>query len=68
MTSRAEHTQPSVRYAEMLGVDHRDRETRKRFVRFGADDVRALREIAGGAEAGVDEVVEDFYRNLLQFD
>lgn len=68
MTSRAGHTQLPVGFAEMLGVDHRDREVRKRFVRFGADDVRALREIAGVAEAGVDEVVEEFYRNLLQFD
>ena len=58
----------AARLIDVMAVDRRDQETRKRFVRFQDGDARDLRELASLIEAHADQIVEEFYRNLLQFD
>ena len=68
MMPQGEKAQAVVRLVEVMGVDRRDQETRKKFVRFTEQDVRCLKELEAFAQAHVDQIVEEFYANLLQFD
>ncbi|HZY30548.1 MAG TPA: globin-coupled sensor protein, partial [Candidatus Methylomirabilis sp.] len=58
----------AVSLVDVMGVDRRDQEVRKKFVRFTEQDVRCLKELEVFAKTHVDEIVEEFYANLLQFD
>lgn len=66
--SQGEKTKVAVRLIDVMGVDRRDQEVRKEFVRFTEQDVRCLKELEVFARTYVDEIVEEFYANLLQFD
>jgi len=68
MVRQADASSAATRLVEVMGIDRRDQETRKRFIRFSERDVRCLRELAGFAEAHVDAIVEEFYANFLQFE
>lgn len=57
-----------IRLVEVMGVDRQDQEQRKRFIRFTDADVQSLKVLGPFIESHVDEIVEEFYRNLLQFD
>ena len=65
---RGEKATASTRLMDVMGVDRRDQEVRKGFVRFSEQDARCLKELAAFAQEHVDEIVEEFYANLLQFD
>ena len=58
----------AVSLVDVMGVDRRDQEVRKKFVRFTEQDVRCLKELEVFAKTHVDEIADEFYANLLQFD
>ncbi len=61
-------TEKFLSLAEMMGITEQDLEQRKKFLEFGQEDEQRLRELASLAENKADQIIEAFYKHLLQFD